>query len=140
MDRKPSGAGSMLVLDSLAVADFALIDAEGETTVGIGAGPRLEDDGCALLPIVRQRDQDPVVAFLALGKFHHPSSRKTDPDEGRVEAGQPSNLDKQRGVSKHRASRDGRLGSREMPPRGIEPLPQAPEACVISISPRGREE
>src|SRR5512144_2343003 len=27
---------------------------------------------------------------------------------------------------------------RRVPPRGIEPLPQAPEACVISISPRGR--
>src|SRR5439155_25822487 len=26
----------------------------------------------------------------------------------------------------------------QVPPRGIEPLPQAPEACVISISPRGR--
>ena len=28
--------------------------------------------------------------------------------------------------------------SPSLPPRGIEPLPQAPEACVISISPRGR--
>src|SRR5437764_1243666 len=46
---------------------------------GIGARPRLEDHRGALLAVVGQRNQGSVVTFLALGKFHHPSSRPDAP-------------------------------------------------------------
>src|SRR5207249_6171604 len=73
------GCCSVLVLDLLPVGDLTLVDAQREAALGIGARPRLEDHRGALLAVVGQRNQGSVVTFLALGKFHHPSSRPDAP-------------------------------------------------------------
>src|SRR5262249_52574893 len=98
-----SALDSMLVLDPLPVAHFALVDAQREAALRIGTGPRLEDNGGALLPVIGKRDQHPVVALLALGKIHHPSSSPDHPRPGRVGFAF-STLDKQQHVSKQWAS------------------------------------
>src|SRR5690606_32012366 len=67
--RLPSVA-SVLVLDSAAERHLTLVDAQREAAVRIGAHPRLEHHGGAFLPIVGERDQQPIVAFLALGQLH----------------------------------------------------------------------
>src|SRR5262245_25892625 len=70
---------SPLLLDLLAVGDFPLVDAEGEATLWIGAGPRLEDDGRAFLSVIGERDQDPVATLLAFGKLHQPPHAEPTP-------------------------------------------------------------
>jgi hypothetical protein len=56
-------------------ADFTAIDADVKTAIRVGAHPRLVRDGCAVLTKVGERDQYPLVTFLALWEFHtlHPS-------------------------------------------------------------------
>src|SRR5687768_1373048 len=52
--------------DGAAEADLAVVDADVEAAVGVGAHPRLVGDGGAFAAVVRQRHQDPLVALLAL--------------------------------------------------------------------------
>src|SRR5437867_7753522 len=98
-----SARDSVLVLDPLPVAHLALVDAQRETAFRIRTSPRLEDHRGALLPVIRERDQHPVVALLALGKIHHPSSSPDHPRPGRV-GFSVTTLDKQHRVSKQWAS------------------------------------
>jgi hypothetical protein len=58
--------------DPSAVGHFTLIDPQTETTFGVGADPSLEQHGSAFLPVIRKRNQVPVVALLALRPVHQP--------------------------------------------------------------------
>src|SRR5205807_2681377 len=64
--RRVDPSYSVLVLDLLPERHFALVDSEGEAALGIRAHPGLEHHGGPLLPVVGERDQEPVVALLAL--------------------------------------------------------------------------
>src|SRR5690349_14631550 len=61
---------SVFGLDSLSVSDLSLIDPERKSTIRVGAGPRLKRYGRAFLAIIRQRDQETVIALLAFRQFH----------------------------------------------------------------------
>src|SRR5207244_10993612 len=97
-----------------------------------------EYDRGARLPVVRERSGS---RCCISGTWEVPSPllppRRSRP--GRL-GSSLSNLDKQCWLSKHLRALERRTARERprVPPRGIEPLPQAPEACVISISPRGR--
>jgi hypothetical protein len=65
---------SVLGFDPPAVGDLAFIDSQAKATIGVGAGPRLENDRSAFLPIVRKWNQGAIVALLALRQLHHPTS------------------------------------------------------------------
>src|SRR5262249_49800516 len=120
-----------LRLDLLAEADLALVDPQGEATIRIGAGPCLENHRRTFLPVIGERDEHPVATFQAFGKLHQPLLTPSRPHSVRWS---------QDGENSRTNSRKARACGTpcRVPPRGIEPLPQAPEACVISISPRGQ--
>jgi hypothetical protein len=58
---------SVLVLDLLSVAHFTLVDAERKAAIGVGADPCLEEHRRTFLTVIRERDENAVVALLTLG-------------------------------------------------------------------------
>jgi len=64
----------MLGLNSFAVTHFAFVDPDGKAAVRIGASPGLILNRCAVLSVIRQRDQKPVIALLAFWQVHLHSS------------------------------------------------------------------
>ena len=60
----------VLGFDPLTVAYFPFVDPDRETAVGIGTGPSFEHDRGSVLAVVRQRDHQPIIAFLAFRQVH----------------------------------------------------------------------
>lgn len=61
---------SMLRFNPLAVAYLPLVHAKRKPTVGINANPSFEKHGRTFLAVVGKRDQDSIVALLALWELH----------------------------------------------------------------------
>ena len=119
----------MFVLNLLAVADLALVDAQRETTVRIDADPGLKKDGGTLLPIIRKRYQNSAVALLAFRKLHLHLL-----PFGAARADHPPQARKLIGTIRRN---QGGVCTAHVPPPRIERGLQVPETCVISFSPRG---
>ena len=73
-DRPKRLTESQLVLrfDSSSVRHFALVHAQAEAAIRIGADPRLEHYRSAFLSVIRQWNKCAIVTFLALRPLHHP--------------------------------------------------------------------
>ena len=69
----------MFGFDAATVGHLALINAQTETAIGVGADPGFEQHGGTLLTIIRKRDQVAVIALLALRPVHHHASFSHDP-------------------------------------------------------------
>jgi hypothetical protein len=69
----------VLGLDSSPVGHFALVHAQAEAAIRIGADPRLEENRSALLSVIRQGNKCASVTFLALRPLHHPRLLAADP-------------------------------------------------------------
>jgi D-aminopeptidase len=88
----------MLGFDAAPVSDFPLVNPKAEAAVRISADPGFEQDRRALLAIIRQGDQGPIVAFLALRPLHpRPPSIRPEPRRSRLKAIRPRCL-KQRAM------------------------------------------
>jgi hypothetical protein len=64
----------MFRLNPLAVGYFALIYSQRESAIRIGTGPGFKHHRSTILPIVGQRDENPVVTLLAFRQVHLHSS------------------------------------------------------------------
>src|SRR5713101_4486210 len=79
--KSPKNRESQLVLglDSSPVGHFALVHAQAEAAIRIGADPRLEHYRSAFLSVIRQWNKCAIVTFLALRPLHHPRLLAADP-------------------------------------------------------------